>query len=483
MRIRIVAKVLSLIGGVVSLCMLWPMGWAYMDKTPDLRPLGISLLSGLGISLMLYIWGRRAKASDLGIKEAFGVVAFSWILASVIGGLPFWFHGTVSTFTEGFFEAMSGFTTTGASVLTDIEANPRGILFWRSLTHWLGGMGIIVLSLAILPFLGVGGMQLYKAEVPGPIPEKLTPRVQQTALLLWGVYMLLSLLETVILRLCGLDLFESLTHTFGTMATGGFSPLNGSVGQYGSAVVDWVITFFMFLAGANFALHYMVLRGKPKALLGDPEFRFYSLLILGATVMVTFFVLEGGNYDSLLTGLRYAAFQVVSIITTTGFVTADYELWPFVTHLILLWLMFVGGCAGSTGGGMKNVRVMVVLRQAKAEMMRLLHPRGVFPVRIGGKSLENGVVASITAFFILYMGLFILGTLVMAGFGLDVLTAVGSVAATLGNIGPGLGGVGPVQNYAAIPQGGKWVLCGFMLLGRLEIYTILLLLLPATWRR
>ncbi len=244
-----------------------------------------------------------------------------------------------------------------------------------------------------------------------------------------------------------------------------------------------MITFFMFLAGANFALHYMVLRGKPKVLLRDPEFRFYAFLILGATLVITAFVLLGGNYDNWLTGLRYAAFQVVSIITTTGFVTADYELWPFCTQLILLWLMFIGGCAGSTGGGMKNVRVMVVLRQAKAEMMRLLHPRGVFPVRMGGKSLGNGVVASITAFFILYMGLFILGTLLMAGLGLDVLTAVGSVAATLGNIGPGLGGVGPVQNYAAIPQAGKWILCGFMLLGRLEIYTVLLLLLPATWRR
>ena len=483
MRIRIVAKVLSLIGGVVSLCMLWPMVWAYVDKAGDLKPLGLAMLTGLVISLVLYLLGRKGKASDLGIKEAFGVVTFSWILASIIGGLPFWLHGTVPTFTEGFFEAMSGFTTTGASVLTNIEAAPRGILFWRSLTHWLGGMGIIVLSLAILPFLGVGGMQLYKAEVPGPIPEKLTPRVQQTALLLWGVYMLLSLVETVALTLCGLDLFESLTHTFGTMATGGFSPLNGSVGQYGSAAVDWVITFFMFLAGANFALHYMVLRGKPKVLLRDPEFRFYAFLILGATLVITAFVLLGGNYDNWLTGLRYAAFQVVSIITTTGFVTADYELWPFCTQLILLWLMFIGGCAGSTGGGMKNVRVMVVLRQAKAEMMRLLHPRGVFPVRMGGKSLGNGVVASITAFFILYMGLFILGTLLMAGLGLDVLTAVGSVAATLGNIGPGLGGVGPVQNYAAIPQAGKWILCGFMLLGRLEIYTVLLLLLPATWRR
>ncbi len=483
MRIRIVAKVLALIGGVVSLCMLWPMGWAYMDKTSDLAPLGIGMLSGFCISAVLYLWGRKAKGSELGPKEAFGVVTFAWILASVIGGIPFWLNGTVPTFTDGFFEAMSGFTTTGASVLTDIESNARGILFWRSLTHWLGGMGIIVLSLAVLPFLGVGGMQLYKAEVPGPIPEKLTPRVQQTALLLWGVYMLLSLLETMALSFCGLNLFESLTHTFGTMATGGFSPLNGSVGQYHSAAVDWVITLFMFLAGANFALHYMVLRGKPKMLLRDPEFRFYSVLVLGATLVVMAFTLGGGVYHDFLTSLRYAAFQVVSIVTTTGFVTADYELWPFCTQLILLWLMFIGGCAGSTGGGMKNVRVMVVLRQAKAEMMRLLHPRGVFPVRMGGKSLGNGVVASITAFFVLYMGLFIVGTVLMAGLGLDVVTAVGSVAATLGNIGPGLGGVGPVQNYAAIPLVGKWILSGFMLLGRLEIYTVLLLLLPATWKR
>jgi len=483
MRFSIVCRVLALVGAVVSLFMIWPMLWAVKDRSADLSPLFFSFCVGLLLSGLLFALGKNAATAELGPKEAFAVVSLSWIVASAIGGLPFLFSGTVTTYTDGFFEAMSGFTTTGASVLTDIQSSPRGILFWRSLTHWLGGMGIIVLSLAVLPFLGVGGMQLYKAEVPGPIPEKLTPRVQQTALLLWVVYVLLSLAETLALLLGGMPLFEALTHTFGTMATGGFSPLNGSIGQYDNAYFDWVIILFMFLAGANFVLHFLFLKGDRGAFWRDPEFRFYTRLVLGATVLVTLFLVFGGSREDPLTALRHAAFQVVSILTTTGFVTADYEMWPFFPQMLLLLLMFIGGCAGSTGGGLKNIRVMVMLRHAKAEMHALLHPQGIFPIRVGGKVVPRDVVGSITAFFLLYMALFAGGTLIMAALGLDVLTAVGSVAATLGNIGPGIGGVGPMDNYSAVPPLGKWALALFMLLGRLEIYTVLMLFLPGTWRR
>lgn len=483
MRLGIVAKVLALVGAVVSLSMIWPLIWALCDGTPDRRPFLLSIAAGLLLSAGLFVAGGGSSVRELGTREAFAVVTFSWIVASVVGGLPFFLAGTVPNFTDAFFEAMSGFSTTGASVLADIEAHPRGILFWRGLTHWLGGMGIIVLSLAVLPFLGVGGMELYRAEVPGPMQEKLTPRVQQTALLLWGVYLLFSFLEMVALMLGGLDLFEALTHTFATMATGGFSTLNGSVGQYGSAYIDGVVTLFMFLAGANFVLHYRLLRGDLKAWWRDGEFRFYLGLTLAATATITLCLLWHRNYASPVEALRYASFQVVSIVTTTGFVTADYELWPVYAHVVLFFLMFVGGCGGSTGGGMKNVRIMIVLRQVYGECRRLLHPQAVIPLRVGGSVVDRDVVAAVSAFVIAYLGLFALFSLVMAGLGLDVTTALSSVAATLGNIGPGLGGVGPSRNYAFVPSAGKWVLSFCMLLGRLELFTVLLLFSPETWRR
>lgn len=483
MRIRVLLKVLALMAGIVSLFMIWPLVWAFKDGSGDVKAFLASMLCGFVLSGILFAAGRRARARDLGVREAFAAVTLSWIMASAVGALPYVFHGSVPTFTDGFFEAMSGFSTTGASVLADIQSNPRGILFWRDLTHWLGGMGIIVLSLAVLPFLGVGGMQLYRAEVPGPTPEKLTPRIRQTALLLWGVYLLFSLMESVLLLLGGMDLFEALTHTFGTMATGGFSPLDGSIGQYGSAYFDWVIIVFMFLAGANFALHYLMLTGKLSAWWKDDEFRFYIKVLAFSVGTATLLLFASGTYETLSDSLRYGAFQVVSIVTTTGYVTADYEKWPFYIQYLLLFLMFVGGCAGSTGGGMKNIRIMLLVRQVKSELQRLLHPKAIIPIRVGKKAISSDVMSSVTAFFILYMGLFAVAALIMTALGVDVLTAIASVAATIGNIGPGLGTVGPAENYAHIPILGKWVLSLCMLLGRLEIYTVMILFLPAAWRR
>ncbi|MCF4151002.1 TrkH family potassium uptake protein [Dethiosulfovibrio sp. F2B] len=483
MRFGLVSRVLGLLCAIVSLSMTWPLYWSLKDGSNDIRAFLAAIAVGFISGAALYLAGRGEDYQELGIREAFAVVTLSWVLASAVGALPFYFAGSVDTYTDGFFEAMSGFTTTGASILTDIQSNPRGILFWRSLTHWLGGMGIIVLSLAILPFIGVGGMQLFKAEVPGPTPEKLTPRVQQTAVLLWGVYVLLSGAEVLALAAGGMDLFESLTHTFGTMATGGFSPLNGSIGQYGNPYFDWVITIFMFLAGANFTLHYMALRGKPLSLWRDEEFRFYTKVILFSTVTITLSLLVFGGYASAERALREAAFQVVSIVTTTGYATADFDLWPQYCRFLLLLLMFVGGCAGSTGGGMKNVRIMVILRRVGMEIKRLLHPRQVIKIRLNGTVLRDDVITSVTAFFILYIVLFALATLAMAAMGLDLTAAISSVAATLGNIGPGLGMVGPTQNYHWICAPGKWLLSLCMLLGRLEIFTVVMLFFPGTWKR
>ena len=483
MRPAIVAKVLSLVTTVVSLFLLWPMTWSDWEGPSDLGVLAVSLAAGVAVSGLLFYLGRKGKASDLGPREAFVVVSLSWVLCSAIGALPFYLNGSVPTYTDAYFEAMSGFTTTGASVLTDIQSNPRGILFWRSLTHWLGGMGIIVLSLAILPFLGVGGMQLFKAEVPGPVPEKLTPRIQQTAILLWGVYVILSAAETILLMVAGMDLFDALTHTFGTMATGGFSPRNLSVGFYQSAAVDWIITVFMFLAGANFTLHYFALRGKLSVFWKDDEFRFYTWVTLLSTLTITAVLILGNSYASLGEAVRYSAFQAVSILTTTGFVTADFEKWPAYTQLLLVVLMFVGGCAGSTGGGMKNIRVLLLGKQAAVELKRLLHPRAVLVPRVGGRVVERDAVSSVGVFFVVYMGIFVGASLAMAALGLDIVSALTSVAATLGNIGPGLGIVGPMDNYAGVPQAGKWILSFCMLLGRLELFTVLMLFVPGTWKR
>jgi len=482
-HLPVIFKVLSLLSAIVSLSMVLPLGWSLWDGSSDGKAFLLSISAGLIFSAVLFMAGKNADYNDIGVKDGFLVVSLSWIFASLIGALPFYISGTIPTFAGAFFESASGFTTTGASVLSDIEAVPRGILFWRSLTHWLGGMGIIVLSLAILPFLGVGGMELFKAEVPGPIPEKITPRIQQTALYLWGVYAFLTVAETVLLLLGGMNLFESLTHTFGTVATGGFSPLNRSVGQYGSAYFDWIITVFMFLSGVNFVLHYRLLRGHFRPLARDDEFRTYLWIVLFCIAVISADLLFRGNYDSIAEALRYSAFQVVSIITTTGFATADFELWPSFTQLILLLLMFAGACAGSTGGGMKILRLLILSRHTRAELKRVLHPHAVISVKVGGKVIDTRIQSSVTSFLILYVAVFIAGVFFMTSLGMDMESAMSGVAASLGNVGPGLGSLGPMDNYSAVPEAGKWLFSLLMLMGRLELYTVLLLFFPGTWRK
>ena len=420
------------------------------------------------------------KPTELSLREGFLAVSLTWVLCSLLGALPFMISGAIPSLTDAFFETMSGFTTTGASILTDIEALPRSLLVWRSTTHWLGGMGVIALAVAILPALGVGASQLFKAEAPGPIKEKISPRISETAKLLWIVYLLFSVVETLLLMLGGLDFFESLCTTFGTMATGGFSPRNASIAAYNSPYIDYVVIVFMFLAGANFNLHYWALRGKITAY-RDSEFRFYTSVTLLAVGIIVFARWVAGTLWSE-SMIRSSLFQTVSVVTTTGFITDDYEAWPLVTQIILLLLMFIGGCTASTGGAIKNVRVYVLFKYLLSELKKVFHPHGVFPVKVRDKSLADSTVSNIVGFIILYILLFVLGVLCMAGMGLDLATSIGSVAATLGNIGPGLGEVGPVDNYSAVPILGKWVLSFMMLAGRLEIFTVLVLLVPRFWR-
>ena len=419
---------------------------------------------------------------DLRAKEGFAVVTFGWIIFSIFGSLPFIFAGYIPSFTDAFFETMSGFTTTGATILTDIESLPRGLLFWRSLTHWIGGMGIIVLSLAILPFLGVGGMQLYKAEVPGPTADKLTPRITETAKILWGTYVLLTATETLLLMMGGMSLFDALTHTFGTMATGGFSPRNASVGAYNSTYIDYVIIFFMVLAGANFSLHYRFLRGDFKAYWRNVEFRYFLSIIAIATALIgldTFF----NQYDNMAKALQDTLFQVVSVQTTTGYGTADYEQWSFNSQYILLVLMFIGGCAGSTGGGMKVIRIHLLIKYVFSEITRQIHPHAVVPVRLRNTPVPRDVVANVLGFFVLSILIYVIGVFALTALGLDLLTSFGAVAATLWNIGPGLGTVGPTENYAHIPLLGKWLLSFYMMMGRLEVFTVIILFSPSYWRK
>jgi len=455
-----------------------PFSLYYGDADYSALPIsaGITFVSGF----LTYKFTRFKQ--DLWAKEGFAVVTLGWIILSAFGALPFMLSDAIPSFTDAYFETMSGFTTTGATILTDIEPLSHGILFWRSLTHWIGGMGIIVLSLAILPFLGVGGMQLFKAEVPGPVADKLTPRITETAKILWGVYVLISAAEAALLMLGGMDLFEALTHTFGTMATGGFSTRNASVGAYNSAYIDYVIIFFMIIAGSNFSLHYRFLRGDFSVYLRNIEFLYFVSIIALATVIIgvdTFF----NQYQSLAKALQDTLFQVASIQTTTGFGTADYEQWAFSSQFVLLTLMFIGGCAGSTGGGMKVIRIHLLIKFVFSEITRLIHPHAVVPVRLRKITVPPDVVTNVLGFFILGILVYIVGVFAMAALGLDMATSFGATAATLWNIGPGLGSVGPTDNYAHIPFLGKWLLSLYMLMGRLELFTVIILFSPSYWRK
>jgi len=435
---------------------------------------GILLLSCL-------LWPFGSKPKELTTKEGFLLVNLCWISLTFFGCLPFLTTGYVKSFTDAFFESMSGFTTTGATILSDIEMLPKSVLLWRNMTQWLGGMGVIALAVAIFPFTGMGGAHLFKAEVPGPSKDKISSRFSDTAKLLWGVYLIFTILETVMLMLGGVNFFDSLCITFGTMATGGFAPLNASIAHFSSAFVHYIIIFFMTLAGINFNLHYWALRVNRMRYFKNPELRLFISIIIGATIFITAIRMLSGTKLSEET-VRDSLFQTVSIITTTGFITKDYELWPAATQIMLFLLMFVGGCASSTGGAIKNVRILVLFKYIGAEVKKLFYPRGVFPVKLEGKSVPENLVSNIMAFVILYVLFFIFGTVAVSCLGMDMISAAGAVAATLGNVGPGLGTVGPIDNFADVPAVAKWILSFLMLAGRLEIFTVVVLFTGRFWK-
>jgi trk system potassium uptake protein TrkH len=472
-----------LLGGLLlflAAALLLPLPFSYYYADGAWPAFVFAALVCGSVGAALFFTCRSTK--EMSLREGFAIVTLGWSTFALFGALPYLFSGTIGTPLDAVFETMSGFTTTGATILTNIEIVPESLLLWRALTQWLGGMGFIVLSLAILPLMGVGGMQLFKAEMPGPTADRLKPRIQDTAKLLWGIYVLLTAVLIILLMFGGMNFFDSLCHAFTTLATGGFSPRNASVGAYNSAYIDWVISLFMFLAAINFSLYYLALRGRLRDFYRNEELRIYLMLVVGIVLLVMWSN-HGTVYISIVDNLRYSVFQVTSIISTTGFGTADYVQWPAASQLLLFFAMVVGGCAGSTAGGIKVARLLLLFKHAQVQIYRLIHPRAVRLVKLGTKPVDRDVMHSILGFFAVWMGVFFIATLLMAAAGLDMLSAAGSVVATLGVVGPGFGSVGPMENYAHIFPFGKTVLILCMLLGRLELFTVLVLFVPSLWHK
>lgn len=451
------------------------------DVSHDFLPLLLS--GGIALTIGLFLFRRHKKLdqNSIGKREGYIIVTLSWVTISLFGALPYLLSGATANYADAFFETMSGFSTTGASIFTDIEILPKGLLFWRALTQWIGGMGIIVLSLAVLPVLGIGGMQLFDAEVPGVAPDKLHPRIASTAKNLWGIYVVLTLVLTGLLMTGGLNLFDSLCHSFTTMSTGGFGTKNDSAAGF-TPYLQYLLIIFMFIAGINFSLHFFALKGRFQKILDNEELRDYTYLVITAAIVIglSLFLIMDQPAEK---AFRDALFQVVSIITTTGFVSSDYLMWPSHSWLILFLLMFTGGCAGSTGGGIKMVRIILLFKNSKLELKRLIHPQALIPVRFNRKAISQNIIFNVLAFFLLYIVIFAIGSLLMSMMGLNFETSIGAVASSLGNIGPAIGSVGPVHNYAHIPIPGKWLLAFLMLLGRLELFTVLILFSRAFWNK
>lgn len=480
-NIKVIADILGILllinGGFMALCLPVSLYYGEQDWVALLTASLITLASGFSLRLIT----RKNQNKELKKKDGYIIVTAGWVVLSLFGALPYIISGAIPNFTNAFFETMSGYTTTGASILTDIEAVSKGILFWRSLTQWIGGMGMIVLALAILPFLGIGGMQLFAAEAPGITPDKLQPRIQETAKRLWFLYVGLTLAEAIALYIAGMGAFDAVNHSLTTMATGGFSTTNDSMVN-DSPAIQYIVIFFMFLAGTSFTLTYFALKRKFKKIVRNEEFIVYVSFIAVITVVVTVALLFVKD-QAFETSFRDALFQVVSLITTTGFVSADYTAWaPFLSVLFFV-LLFVGGSAGSTAGGVKIIRHVVLFKNSFLELKRQLHPSAVMPVRISGKAMDQGIVYNVLAFIMIYILVFLVGVTLLSAMNVDFDTAFGAVATSLGNVGPGIGEVGPMFNFSAMPAAGKWLLSALMLLGRLELFTVLMLLSPHFWRK
>lgn len=495
LNIKIIISFLGLTSIMNGFFMFLSAPFSWYHNEPALS--GILLAGFLTVLIGFSMWYfTRNAPKNLQKKEGYMIVTFGWLMLTLTGTLPYLLTGAIPNFVNAVFEAISGYSTTGASILTDIESLPKGILFWRSSTHWIGGMGIIVLTIAILPLLGIGGMQLFMAEAPGPAADKMHPRITETAKRLWLMYFSFTMVEFLLLKVAGMGWFDAINHAMATMSTGGFSTKNASIAHWnGMPVVQYIIIAFMFIAGTNFLLSYFALKGKISNVLRNEEFKYYFLGVIGFIVLISFIIIRFQDpnlqtsvvhpmpYGRIESSIRHAAFQVIAIVTTTGFVTADYTMWNGIATMLVFSLFFIGGSAGSTAGGVKIVRHIIMFKNAILEFKKLLHPHAIIPVRYDGMHVRGRVVYNILSFFVLYMGIFIGSAVVLSFMDLDFVSAIGVSASSLGNIGPAFGRMSPVDNYASLTDSAKLFSSFLMLIGRLELFTVLILFTPFFWQK
>ncbi|WP_294375397.1 TrkH family potassium uptake protein [uncultured Clostridium sp.] len=480
MNYRVVLRILGNVIKYMIALLVIPFLIALYYGDGDAKAFFITMIIGVPLAHLLSCIKAERKA--IYAKEGFLIVGLAWIMISVIGAIPFVISRAIPNFIDAFFETVSGFTTTGATILTQIEGLPRGILFWRNFTHWIGGMGFLIFMLALIPSLGSNSIHLLKAESPGPSPGKIVPKIKETAKILYLIYFVLTIVEALFLMFAGMNLYDALIHAMGTAGTGGFSNMNESVAAFHSPLIEWIITIFMIIFGINFALYFQILKGNIKGFLKNEELRYYLLTIFCAFIFITFNILKLNRGDIMLS-IRQSAFQVSSIITSTGFATVDYNFWPTLSKMIIIMLMFVGAMAGSTGGGIKTVRIVIILKAIKREINKIVHPKRINSVKIDGKAIDEEIIHGVFLFIGAYIIISLIAIFIISFDNFDVLTTVTSVITTMSNIGPGLEMVGPAGNFSAFSSLSKLILSFCMLAGRLEIYPMLIMFSPSIWRK
>ncbi len=483
LNIRFIIKMLGGMFILETLFLLAATAVAFIYEGDDVIPLLQSCGIMFGTGLVCYMIGFRANEYNVGRREGMLIVTLTWIFCSLLGMLPFYIGGYINTVTDAFFETMSGFTTTGSTILTDIESLPKGVLFWRSLTQWQGGIGMVVFTVALLPIFGGGAAQMFDAETPGITHERFRPRIAQVAKRLWGVYMILTIILCCFLWAGPMDLYDAVNHAMTTMATGGYSTKNASIAYWNSAYIDYVITFFMCIGATNMALIYFFFNGKYGKLLKDEETHWFYIFVAGTMLIVTFYLMQKGFAGSFGEAFRLASFQVATLVSTCGFATANYIPWGPFFWLIAIILMIICGCAGSTCGGFKMGRFMILTKNLLNEFKKRTHPHAVVPVRVNGHALSDEVVYRVLSFAFIYISLIVVGCLLLMADGVGFEESIGSAVSAVSNTGPGLGSVGPVDNFSALPDFSKWVLSFLMMTGRLEIFTVITILLPGFWKQ
>ncbi|MGB2225202.1 MAG: TrkH family potassium uptake protein [Polaribacter sp.] len=494
LNLKIIYRFLGIIAILNGIFMFIAVPFSLYHDEPEKTGIINAGIITVFIGLLLYL-SNKPKSTNIQKKEGFLIVTMGWLTLSFTGMLPYLLSGAIPNLTDALFETVSGYSTTGSSILTDIESMPKGILFWRSATHWIGGMGIIVLTIAILPLLGIGGMQLFKAEAPGPSADKLHPRITDTAKRLYLIYVVLTFAEFFLLKIAGMGWFDAINHAMATVSTGGFSTKNASLAHYNHLpFVQYIVILFMLVAGTNFILTYFALKGKIKKVFQSEEFRYYlfGIISIASVIVLLVYFYQDPNLQTTVHhpkifgeaeyAIRHALFQVTSVVTTTGFVSADFTMWSFFATSIFFALFFAGGSAGSTSGGVKVVRHIVMLKNSFLEFKKALHPNAIIPVRFDGKSVHQNIVFNVISFFIIYMLIFVVSSVILTFFDLDFVSALGASASSLGNIGPAIGSVSPVNNFAHLSNSAKLFCAFLMLIGRLELFTVLILFTPFFWK-